>query len=81
VAAGDSGCEAYIPVSASMQLIISAVTPFDWAMQVEYSCVISLSAAATGGLLKKSAKPITTTALMHNRPFPTLLQFDTEIIL
>src|SRR6516225_10178983 len=37
-----------------MQLIICAVTPFDWAMQVEYACVTSLSAAATGRLLKKN---------------------------
>jgi hypothetical protein len=64
-----------------MQLIISSVTPLDWAMQVEYSCVISLSAAATGGLLKKSPKPITTTALICSRPFPSLLHFDAEIIL
>jgi len=63
-----------------MQLIICAVTPFDWAMQVEYACVTSLSAAATGRLLKKIAKPITTTALVRSRPFPTLLQLDTGII-
>src|SRR5262249_33623072 len=29
-----------------MQLIISTVTPFDFPRQVEYSCVISLSAAS-----------------------------------
>src|SRR5215470_1503375 len=29
-----------------MQLIISIVTPFDFARQIEYSCVISLSAAS-----------------------------------
>ena len=35
--------------SALMHSVISAVLPLDLSMQVEYSCVISLSAAASGG--------------------------------
>ena len=50
-------------------------------MQVEYACVISLSAAATGGLLKKNAKPIITAVLVRSLPFPIFLQLDTDIIL
>src|SRR5262245_52047390 len=56
-----------------MQLIIPAVTPLDFSRQVEYSCVISLSAAATSGVLKKNAKPIAATFLVHRRPFATSL--------
>src|ERR1700737_3057902 len=56
-----------------MQLIISSVTPLDWARQVEYSCVISLSAAATSGLPKKSTKLITVTFLVQIRSFAMLL--------
>jgi hypothetical protein len=56
-----------------MQLIISAVTPFDFSRQVKYSCVISLSAAATSGTLKKNAKPIAVTVLAHSRLFATSL--------
>src|SRR5215831_4227309 len=41
-----------------MQSIISAVTPCDLSMQVKYSCVISLSAAASAGVLNASAKTI-----------------------
>src|ERR1700731_3783767 len=41
-----------------MQSIISGVTPFDLSMQVRYSCVISLSAAASAGVLNASAKTI-----------------------
>src|ERR1700751_4019410 len=41
-----------------MQSIISGVTPFDLSMQVRYSCVISLSAAASAGVLNTSAKTI-----------------------
>src|SRR5262249_4185182 len=51
-----------------MQLIISAVTPLDFSRQVKYSCVISLSAAAaTSGVLKKNAAPLTITFLVHVR--------------
>jgi hypothetical protein len=58
-----------------MQLIISIVTPLDFSRQVEYSCVISLSAAATNGVLKKNAKPIA--VLVHSRLFATsLLNFS-----
>src|SRR5499426_3851290 len=56
-----------------MQLIISIVTPLDFSRQVEYSCVISLSAAATGGVLKKNAKPIAVTFVVHSRLFATSL--------
>src|SRR5215469_4826116 len=60
-----------------MQLIISIVTPLDFSRQVEYSCVISLSAAATNGVLKKNAKPIAVTFLVHSRLFATsLLNFS-----
>src|SRR6516162_7054059 len=60
-----------------MQLIISIVTPLDFSRQVEYSCVISLSAAATNGVLKKNAKPIAITFLVHSRLFATsLLNFS-----
>jgi hypothetical protein len=56
-----------------MQLIISAVTPLDLSRQVKYSCVISLSAAAISGTLKKNAKPIAVTVLAHGRLFATSL--------
>src|SRR5262252_2158702 len=60
-----------------MQLIISTVTPLDFSRQVEYSCVISLSAAATNCVLKKNAKPIAVTFLVHSRLFATsLLNFS-----
>src|SRR6516225_3677025 len=62
-----------------MQLIISIVTPLDFSRQVEYSCVISLSAAATNGVLKKkkNAKPIAVIFLVHSRLFATsLLSFS-----
>src|SRR5262249_5471753 len=60
-----------------MQLITSIVTPLDFSRQVEYSCVISLSAAATNGVLKKNAKPIAVTFLVHSRLFATsLLNFS-----
>ena len=60
-----------------MQLIISIVTPLDFSRQVEYSCVISLSAAATNCVLKKNAKPIAVTFLVHSRFFATsLLNFS-----
>src|SRR5262249_53734182 len=60
-----------------MQLIVSIVTPLDFSRQVEYSCVISLSAAATNGVLKKNAKPIAVTFLVHSRLFATsLLNFS-----
>src|SRR5262249_18410643 len=60
-----------------MQLIISIVTPLDFSRKVEYSCVISLSAAATNGVLKKNAKPIAVTFLVHSRLFATsLLNFS-----
>ena len=60
-----------------MQLIISIVTPLDFSRQVEYSCVISLSAATTNGVLKKNAKPIAVTFLVHSRLFATsLLNFS-----
>jgi hypothetical protein len=41
-----------------MHSIISAVTPPDLSMQVKYSCVISLSTAASGGVFNKSPKMI-----------------------
>jgi hypothetical protein len=42
--------------------------PLDFSRQVKYSCVISLSAAAaTSGVLKKNAAPITITFLVHGR--------------
>jgi hypothetical protein len=51
--------------------------PLDFSRQVEYSCVISLSAAATNGVLKKNAKPIAVTFLVHSRLFATsLLNFS-----
>src|SRR5262249_34468723 len=53
-------------VSALMQSIISAVTPLDLSMQVKYSCVISLSAAAGAGVLKTSAKTISRPALVRH---------------
>src|ERR1700746_1312432 len=60
-----------------MQLIISIVTPLDFSRQVEYSCVISLSAAATNEVLKMNAKPIAVTFLVHSRLFATsLLNFS-----
>src|SRR5262249_25988953 len=60
-----------------MQLFISIVTPLDFSRQVEYSCVISLSAAATNCVLKKNAKPIAVTFLVHSRLFATsLLNFS-----
>src|SRR6266849_11082923 len=65
-----------------MQLFTSTVTPLDFSRQVKYSCVISLSAAAPKGVLKKSAEPITTTFLVHSRPFATsLLNFGIIVIL
>src|SRR5262249_56228497 len=64
-----------------MQLIVSIVTPLDFSRQVEYSCVISLSAAATNGVLKKNAKPIAVTFLVHSRLFATsLLNFSIIVI-
>src|SRR5262249_27487799 len=42
-----------------MQLVISTVTPLDLSIQVEYSCVISLSAAAHSSTLKKARPTIT----------------------
>jgi hypothetical protein len=63
-----------------MQLIISAVTPLDLSRQVKYSCVISLSAAATSGTLKKNAKPITVTVLAHSRLFATSLLCKTRMM-
>src|SRR5262245_35561977 len=56
-----------------MQLIISIVTPLDFSMQVEYSCVISLSSASTNGVLQESAKPIAVTFLVRSRLFATSL--------
>jgi hypothetical protein len=41
-----------------MQSVMPAVFPFDLSMQVEYSGVISLSAAASGGVLDKSPRTI-----------------------
>src|SRR5262249_23540379 len=61
-----------------MQLIIPAVTPLDFSRQVTYSCVISLSAAATSGVLKKNVKPITITFLVHGR-FGIIVTLDTLI--
>src|SRR5215469_1586909 len=50
-----------------MQSTISTVTPRDFSTQVEYSWVTSRSSAAAIGVLKKSAKLITGTFLVHNR--------------
>src|SRR5262249_35399956 len=61
-----------------MQLIIPAVTPLDFSRQVKYSCVISLSAAATSGVLNKVAAPITITFLVHGR-FGIIVTLDTLI--
>jgi hypothetical protein len=61
-----------------MQLIISAVTPLDFSRQVTYSCVISLSAAATSGVLKKNVKLVTITFLVHGR-FGIIVTLDTLI--
>lgn len=60
-----------------MQLIISAVTPLDFSRQVTYSCVISLSAAATSGVLKKNVKLVTITFLVHGR-FGIIVTLDTS---
>src|SRR5262245_244027 len=49
-----------------MQLVISTVTPLDLSIQVEYSCVISLSAAAHSSALKK-ARPTNTIFLGFSR--------------
>src|SRR5262245_33877303 len=37
-----------------MQLVISTVTPLDLSIQVEYSCVITLSAAPHSSVLKQA---------------------------
>src|SRR5262249_33294681 len=50
----------------------------DFSRQVTYSCVISLSAAATSGVLKKNVKPITITFLVHGR-FGIIVTLDTLI--
>src|ERR1700738_4722669 len=51
-----------------MQLIISTVTPLDFSRQIEYSCVISVSAAAIGRVLQKNATPITMAFLVDTPP-------------
>jgi len=49
-----------------MQSIISEVTPFDLSMQVKYSCVMSLSAAASAGVLNTSAKTISSPSFVRH---------------
>src|SRR5215813_11247234 len=55
-----------------MQLIISIVTPFDFPRQVEYSCVISLSAASLPRTITRRTSRHATTPNATVKSSPTV---------